>query len=205
MTEAPKKKKPGIKYYLNAPLKDSYTYSEFYKEYWNQIYANAYRYCRHRQDAEDVTQEIMLRVYTRWSTLEQETLTAGVSRYATQGHIDWLRVVLRRKADMRSLDDVYDPSYDFNHPEDTFANPYYEILRDTASSCLEDTFEMQGQLDKRLFLMVYDEGIRTVDAAKALDISKGNADIRLHRARKLLSTCFTKDELLDEVTGVLGK
>lgn len=188
------KKRNGIKYSLPAPKKTSYTYIEFYEEYWRPVYINAFRYTRHIQDAEDVAQECMMRVLNYWDTIEQKTILAAVSMYCTQVHTNWLKLD-KKHCDVRSLDDIFDPDADYNHPADPFADPYYLLLRDQSSECMKEHLLDLSDLDKELFVLVYGEGYKTVDAAKELGITKGNADLRLHRSRKKMFECITPNDI----------
>lgn len=190
------KPKNGIRYSLPNPKQKSYTYPEFYKEYRKPILLNAYRYTRQMQDAEDVMQECMLRVLTYWNTIEQKTILAAVSMYCTQVHTNWLKVD-KKHGDVRSFDDIFDPDQDYNHPADPFSDPYYAILRDQSSKCMESHLKALTDIDRDLFIMVYGDGYKTVDAAKQLGITKGNADLRLHRSRKKMLECITPEEILE--------
>lgn len=194
-----KKTKFRVTYILPAPKKVSYTYHEFYEEYYSPILKNAFRYTRNFHDAEEVTQEAMLRVLLRWSSIEMKYLTANVSLYCSHAHTDWFRVVQRNQADLRSFDEMFDPEQDYNHPEDTSADPMLELLSERASECMEVHLASLSEMDRKLFMMVYDEGIKTIFASEKLGITKGNADIRLYRARQKLSSCVTRDAIIEGV------
>ncbi|MCR4420250.1 MAG: sigma-70 family RNA polymerase sigma factor [Clostridia bacterium] len=87
---------------------DASAFEEFAAAYWRKIYALALSLSGNRADAEDLTQEVLLKVYQGFSQYVQKAgnLEAFVHRMTVNLWIDWVR--RRRRAPEFSLDGALD-------------------------------------------------------------------------------------------------
>jgi len=188
-------------YSIPTPLqnKDCYTMEDIYREYQPLLLKlNRYK-TETMEDAEDLTHEIFLRVilYTKSNPVPLKSVPTFLSRHATFAYIDWMRKYIRGGVDLRSYEEMFSPSADYNHPVSKTRDPLMQLLIEEASLCMHEKLKELSLLDYKLFHLVYWEGIKTIDAAKEVEITKGNADVRLYRIRKFLSSCSTKSEILE--------
>lgn len=174
------------------------TFEAVYEAYYDIIFKNAYsKVDQHIQDAEDLTQEIFLRILTRFNTLNFSCLSSCLSRLAKQAQIDWFRKYQEAGLDLRKFDDLYDPEADYFERADPECNdPLLMLVRAETEECMVDNFSMLSNLDAQLFVNVYIEGWKVRDAAKALEISQTSAETKLWRIRNKLATCLSSADVI---------
>lgn len=185
-----------IKYSINAPTKDEYVLEDVYSEYYDSIFRTAYGYTKDYHDAEDVTQEIFLRILYKWKYFDGKQLAQFISTQASQAHIDWFKAN-RWEKDFRSYDAMFLPDADWNHPESNECDPLLIMLRDATGDCLRHKLSQLKPMDYDLFRMVYIDGYKASEAAMEVGINKSNVDIRLFRVRQYMSSCITRDDILE--------
>lgn len=179
--------------------KDSdYTFEELYEEYYNFFIKAAYSKTGHMQDAEDLVQEIFLRVLIRFGTISPGRVSNCLSRLATQAHIDWYRKVHQQNLDIRCFDDLYSPESRFFDIEDpNEKDPFLNLLKIRSEECMTQQLSMLSILDTKLFMMVHMNGVKVQEAADELSLSKTNAETRLWRIKNKLSSCLSRDDVLE--------
>ena len=87
---------------------DVSAFEEFAAAYWKKIYGLAVSLAGNRADAEDLTQEVLLKVYLRFTQYAQKagSLDAFVHRMTVSLWIDWVR--RRKRAPEFSLEGALD-------------------------------------------------------------------------------------------------
>ncbi len=94
-----------------ADDEQSHIFTYIYSEFHQKVYTHVYRLLTHPQDAEDVTQEVFLRVHKKWHTLyDRHNLLPWLYLVATNLSIDLLRLRLHISSyisltDSRDCDD----------------------------------------------------------------------------------------------------
>ncbi len=167
---------------------DPASYDRFVERYGPMILAFGLRMCGHRQDAEDVFQETLVKVYTQLRTLDEPAaLRTWLWRVVTNQCL-MSRRGPRDPARAVGFDDLR-PAGDGAPVEfrDTAASsPEAEAIRGEERVRLEAALRNLPP-DYRVIILLRDfEGLTTEEVAQALDISEANAKVRLHRARAAL-------------------
>jgi RNA polymerase sigma-70 factor, ECF subfamily len=162
--------------------------------YEQRVYSLAMRILRHKQDAEDVTQQTFL------SALENLDGFRGEARFST-----WLlRIashaalkIIRKRQGLRtvSLEEATEPN-------EADKIPHPEYIADWKQTELVERREIQGLLDEALarldekhrmvFLLRDVEGLSVRETAEALELSEANIKVRLLRARLQLRELLTQ-------------
>jgi RNA polymerase sigma-70 factor, ECF subfamily len=162
--------------------------------YEQRVYSLAMRILRHKQDAEDVTQQTFL------SALENLDGFRGEARFST-----WLlRIashaalkIIRKRQGLRtvSLEEATEPN-------EADKIPHPEYIADWKQTELVERREIQGLLDEALarldekhrmvFLLRDVEGLSVRETAEALELSEANTKVRLLRARLQLRELLTQ-------------
>ena len=140
----------------------------------------AYRYCRDRGMAEELTQEAFLRVFRKLHLFREEaTFSTWMFSVATRLYISHMR---RYRPPVKSLDDLQVNPWGEDGQETTENRDREEMVR-RAVSGLPGKFR-----DAIIFYYFLENDLE--GAAAALEIAPGTLKSRLHRARKLLETKF---------------
>jgi RNA polymerase sigma-70 factor (ECF subfamily) len=92
-------------------------FTHLYERFHHKVYRHAYRLLAHQQDAEDVTQEVFLRVHKKWHTLyDRANLLPWLYLVATNLSIDLLRLRLRISSYVSLTDSFeYDDDEAYSH------------------------------------------------------------------------------------------
>ena len=178
---------------VTAAPRDAVGFERLYSTYWQRVYRQCLRMVRNQADAEDLTQEVFLRLFQKVSTFR------GESRFSTWLHRVTFNLVLmqlrrqrRRAGATASLDPPAGAEKDGSRLQREAAAP------GTPSTSIFDRVSLDSaiaQLSTRyreVFLLHDVEGYGHEEIAKRLGISEGTSKSQLHKARQRLRV------LLDE-------
>lgn len=166
---------------------------ELLQRHRSAVYARALRWVGEPAEAEDLTQEALLRAHARVGSLEDpQALLAWLLRIAD-------RVCLDR---LRRRDPLRDRSPEPAGPELPGEEPSGLLMAEQRemSRCTRTYLDRLSPSHRRVLILRDVEGRSTREVAATLGISEGAAKIRLHRARENLralleDACrFSRDE-----------
>jgi len=165
--------------------------------YEQRVYSLALRMLRHRQDAEDVTQQTFL------SALENLDGFRGDASFAT-----WLlriathaalKIIRKRKGlDTVSLEEATEEADGYDtipHPEyiaDWSQSPEQLVQQNEIQRLLEEALAKLDEKHRLVFLLRDVEGLSVKETAEALGLSEANTKVRLLRARLQLREQLTR-------------
>jgi RNA polymerase sigma factor (sigma-70 family) len=152
------------------------------RPYVEGMYRLAYRFCGCREDAEDLVQDVLLKLYPRFQELRSiENLQS------------WLATVLYRQFVDRTRHSNRSPvqlTEDGDPPplaEDRFANQPESLLLNHEAIDHVQRALLQLNEDQRVLVVLHDvEGYKLTELQQMLDIPIGTLKSRLHRAREQL-------------------
>jgi RNA polymerase sigma-70 factor (ECF subfamily) len=155
--------------------------------YNQKVFALAYGFVRDRAAADDLTQEILLKVYQALPSFRVESeFGTWLYRIAVNHVKDFLRKSSRRKT--VSLEDVGDGPLAVADEADARILEREDEDRRAAVYRVLETLPPKY----RLILTLRDvEGLPYEEVARILDVAPGTVDSRLHRARKMLRKKMT--------------
>lgn len=164
---------PGFRERLDRTIAGDMTaLGELFAEHGPAVYRAAYRLTRSRADAEDITQELFVKL-------------AGSLRGFTGTALNfpgWIRRVAVRQALMHMRGGRRRREVSEDQLDRLFAAPDSAVDRLSIASAL-----MRLPADHRaVFVLKEVEGYDHAEIAELLNISVGNSEVRLHRARRQL-------------------
>jgi RNA polymerase sigma-70 factor (ECF subfamily) len=176
---------------LIAALKarDPAAFKQLLSEHGAMIYRVALRLMRSKEDAEDVLQETVMRVYEKIHTFEERSaLTSWLYRIVSNAALTRLRIEGRGREvplgeagpwlteDGRHARDVADwtPS-----SEDA-------LLRREALSAIREAVQGLPDTYRSVYVLAEIEDLSHQEVAALLDLQTGTVKVRLHRARLFL-------------------
>jgi RNA polymerase sigma-70 factor (ECF subfamily) len=146
--------------------------AHFFTEYGDLVYRTALRLTSSRVDAEDVTQELFLRLpgAVRGFTGTSPSFPGWIRRVAVRQTLMHLRGGRRRReVDVDGVVGLLAPS-----------------ANDDDRLTLESALERLSDDQRTVFLLKEVEGYAHAEIAELLGISVANSEVRLHRARRSL-------------------
>ena len=152
------------------------------------MYRFAYRLAGQQQDAEDLVQDVVLKLYPRLSELESvEQLRPWLNRVLYRHFIDQVRRKGRR-AD-RPVSDVAEPEQQSSFL-DSYAADIPDLSEQISSERLKPVMDEIIQTlspDRRTLMLLHDvDGWSQEDIAQVLEIPVGTVKSRVHRCRAAL-------------------
>jgi RNA polymerase sigma-70 factor (ECF subfamily) len=178
-------------------------FDRFVDSYNSKLFRYSYAMCRQREDAEEVAQETLMKVFQNLDQLQQpERLKPWIFRIAKNACLMKRRKSVFAPKEELSLDELK-PIKDgamkleiadwAQLPDEAAANSELRQALDTAVADLPELY-------RAVFLLRDAEQLSTEDAAEILGISADAVKTRLHRARLALRKQL--DEHLRSTKGV---
>ncbi len=145
----------------------------------DHLYRLAYRFCGQRQDAEDLVQDLLVKLYPRHAEIARvEKLRPWLVTTLYRMFIDGTR----RKARSR-LELIDDETSFYDGVANNDDRPEQSLAREQRIEQIQRAFERLSD-DHRILLTLHDiEGYRLVELEGMLDIPLGTLKSRIHRAR----------------------
>jgi RNA polymerase sigma-70 factor (ECF subfamily) len=154
------------------------------EEYAGRVYTYALYSLRRREDAEDVTQEVLVRLWRHQDSIAAERTGAWVMRVARNLVID----AARRR---RSHAAVFAEGPAAETSAGRVASPERsdrEYERHELQEALEDAIAALDEPYRSIVIMREIQGLAYEEIARGLDMPLGTIKVYLHRARKRLRT-----------------
>ncbi|MEJ2614774.1 MAG: RNA polymerase sigma factor [Ignavibacteriaceae bacterium] len=155
-------------------------YKLLLKQFKNKVYNYSIYMLRNRMDADDVTQEVLIRL---WKNLDNFNLNAAGSYIMRMTHnlcIDYLR---RRNISVNreiEIDNVFEETY---QNADDVNNPENIIGQENLNRKLKEAIENLPENLKSIFIMYQMQGMKYKEISMALDIPINSVKVYLMRAR----------------------
>lgn len=171
---------------------DAAAFDRFVEHFRSKIFHYTWLMCRQREDAEEVAQETLLRVFENFASLREP-----------EGVRPWVFRIAKNECLMKRRKSVFAPerelSLDELMPAKTHENgemkieiadwsrlPEDEALRSEMRSVLERAIAELPESYRSVILLRDMEELSTGETAGILDVSEDNVKTRLHRARLAL-------------------
>lgn len=159
--------------------------------YKDRVYATAYRLMGNAQEAEDVAQEVFLKVYRGIKNLEEPaTVTSWIYRITTTTSFDAIDKRQRRPATQSITPVGEDGEEELRYADTATATPEEAALRAELRECLEATMNRLDSLGRAVLVLRDVEGRPYQEIAESLKVSLSAVKMRIHRARLAFQEAF---------------
>ena len=167
---------------------------ELADRYGHRIFQMALRHMKNREDAEEVTQDVLLKVYRKIdkfrgdaalsSWIYRITFNTAMSRLRT-GRAERAADVERDRALARRKEDSAGPAIP-RHPADWSHMPDEELLRRQLRDAVATALPRLPEIYRVPVVLRDIEGLTTEEASKRLRVKDQTLKSRLHRGRVML-------------------
>jgi RNA polymerase sigma factor (sigma-70 family) len=155
------------------------SWDDIVREHSARVYRLAYRLTGNRQDAEDLTQEVFVRVFRSLSTFRPGTFEGWLHRITTNLFIDQDRRRQRIRFDALP-DDVNDKL------EGLLPSPDRELFDDMFDADIESALAALPPEFRAAVVLCDVESLSYEEIADVLDVKIGTVRSRIHRGRSML-------------------
>ena len=165
---------------------DSQSMGLLYEQFKGRMFSLAYRYTYNASAAEDLLQDIFIRVFTHLETLDKDEAFAGwMHRIAVNTCLSYLR----------SNKKVLQQSVPLNHIEYTVGEDTQNVSEKMLEKPLEDAIQSLSTKLKSVFLLHDVQGFKHLEIAQILGCTVGTSKSQLFKARMKIRQKLEKKQL----------
>lgn len=173
-------------------------FKELVGKYKKPLYFYCYRLCRNQADAEDLSQEVFIKVYQKIIQFREESkILTWIYRIAGNLFID----KSRKKVLTYTVNDSQDRDASFDtlaaHLETDELNPEKQVESVIIQKHIDAAMHKLSEKEKTAFILKHHNGLAIKEIAAIFNTSEGTVKSHLFRAIKKLQTSlsFYKNEL----------
>lgn len=154
---------------------DAAAFAELIEGQYDRIYRTAWRWCGHRDDAEDIAQEVCVKIGQGIARFDgRSAFSSWVYRITLNAVRDWQRAGARRGRHADAYAEVA--------PTEAAADQEAAVT----SSQLWDAVRSLPEKQRDAVLLVYAEELSHAEAATIMGIREATVSFHVHEARKTL-------------------
>jgi len=170
----------AARFRLSAHMNGEYTRAV--EQYGQKVYAFACYSLRSRQDADDVTQEVLVKLWQHWRKVDPDKIMAWLMRVTRNAVVDHIRK--QQLAESRRDDRIEPDARPDIRPggEDQGEARDRERLREA----LLESIQALDEPFRSLLIMRDIQGMSYADMQGALEMSESQVKVYLHRGRRKL-------------------
>src|SRR5450759_1863090 len=175
---------------------DTRSYEILVQRYMNRVYRVVYRVVCNKEEAEDITQEVFVKVYSGLKKFEQQaSFSTWLHRIATNSALDTLDKIERRpKIHLRLFSSRNQEEADQNDLSDLQASreavPEEVALQSELRECINRVLRKLDREHARLLLLRDFDDRSYEEIAKVLEAGLSAVKMRIHRARLAFQQLF---------------
>ena len=174
------------------------SYEELVNRHMNRVYSLVYRVVANKEEAEDITQDIFIKVYNNLNKFEQQaSFSSWLYRVATNSTLDALDKIKRRPqavtADNSSKASGTQEETDPVHQQpSTEPGPEESIIQAELRECIKQVLKkLDREQTQALVLRDFDD-LSYDEISKILGVSLSTVKMRIHRARLAFQEVFSQ-------------
>lgn len=167
---------------------DKQAFYQLYQLYVGRVYAICWRLLANKQQAEDASQEVFIKVW------QQLPAFRGESRFATWLHSVATRTAIdywRQQKNLR-LTDSRD-QLELTEPSTQACPAEHSVVGNGELAQLEQAIQRLPAQARAVFVLFALEGYQHQEIASMLNIAEGSSKSQYHRARQLLQEWLTDE------------
>ena len=172
---------------------DMRAFEQLVAAYKTQVLRTAYRLMRNREDAEDLAQEVFLKVYRGIRTLDDPAAVTGwIHRITVNLCLDTLAKQKRRPSTALSALANGDGDEDARLADTTQAAPEEAVVHDELRRCIEAVLAQLGAVERVVLVLRDLEDRSYQEIADILKAGLSATKMRIHRARLTFQQVFER-------------
>ena len=173
--------------------KDRAAFDKLHSLYYRRLFYHILRYIKDEDNAEDVLQEVFIKVWNSLNTCKKLTsFNSWIYKIATNYSLNFLRnckkEIIQRFENKFSDNEVYNMLDENSHPADTILQNIEEKKK------LNNILNKLSIEKKEVINLIFHEEMSIKETSRALDIPKGTVKSRLFYSIKELNREFNKGE-----------
>lgn len=174
------------------------SYEELVRRHMHRVYSIAYRVISHKEEAEDIAQDVFVKVYHGLKKFEQQSsFSSWLYRVATNSALDALDKAKRHSKNVAPLtirDNMKNEEETgaLNLPASSVEGPEEKVIQRELRECINRVLKKLDREQARLLLMRDFEDLSYDEIATALQLGLSAVKMRIHRARLAFQEMFSR-------------
>ena len=171
-------------------------YRFFIQQYKNKIFTYSIYMLKNRMDAEDVTQEVLIKI---WKNIDGVNLLSAKTWIMKSTHNLCIDVLRKRAVEMKRevvIDEYFEETFEGNNVEN---DPYNKFQLSFMSRKIKEAVQKLPENLKSVFVLYEIHNLKYREISKTLDIPINSVKVYLLRARKKLQEDLKRNELGEAV------
>ena len=178
--------------------RDTRSYEMLVRRHMNRVYNQIYQVISNKEEAEDITQEVFVKVYNGLHKFEQQaSFSSWLYRITTNSTLDALDKMKRRPktvhaGESRKATEQEESSDPFSAQATSVAGPEESIMQAELRECIRSVLKKLDRDSARLLVMRDFNDLSYDEIAKGLSASLSAVKMRIHRARLAFQEVFNQ-------------
>jgi RNA polymerase sigma factor (sigma-70 family) len=157
----------------------------------DRVFGYSYYFLRNREDAEDVTQDVFVRLWQHWDEIDKNKIKAWVMQVAHHRCIDFTRK--RKRIHEDSYKTASQPSPSIYQSSAKTQDPNEQFELNETQCLLLSVLERLPERTKSMMLMHYFQDLKFETIADILDVNINTVKVTIHRGRKMLKEVIERE------------
>lgn len=167
-------------YLINRGNKNAFR--ELFERYSGQIYHFALKYFRNQQEAEEVVQDVFLKIWEKRDGLDR---SKSIKSFVFTVAVNTIYDSVRRRNIENSYKDFAKNNFDFQSE-----TTWHEVIYNEMLAKVEDVIHCLPNQQRRIFKLSRQKGLSNEEISIRLNISKRTVENQLYRALVFLKKHF---------------
>jgi RNA polymerase sigma-70 factor (family 1) len=174
-----------LTYLVKTGLKEAF--EELFERYCPRIYQFSYSYLKNREDAEELVQDVFLKIWEKREMLDtSKNIKSFIFKIAVNSIYDFIR--------HRNIETAYKEFAAANFEQST-DNTWHQVIFDEMFENLDRLVKQMPPERQKIFKLSREEGLSSEEIARKLDLSKRTVENQLYRAIAFLKAHYSLDTL----------
>lgn len=174
------------------------SYEELVQRHMTRVYSIIYRVVNHKEEAEDITQEVFVKVYHNLKKFEQQAaFSSWLYRIATNSALDALDKTKRHTKSIVPPTSKYSMEHDealeaLHLQASPLAGPEERAIQNELRECINGVLKKLDREQAYLLIMRDFDDLSYDEIARALTAGLSAVKMRIHRARLAFRELFSQ-------------
>ena len=166
-------------------------FQKYLNEHKDRIFSYNYYLLKNREDAEDVTQEVFIRLWNNREKVDKKSMRAWMVRVAHNRCIDLIRQK-KAVAGREKISASVEPET-LKSEDDSYSNPTLKYELSETHKSLTAAMETLPEKTRSVLLMHYFQDLKYESISKILNTSISSVKVTVHRGKKMLRLALADD------------
>lgn len=156
----------------------------------DRVFNYSVYFLKNRQDAEDVTQEVFIKLWDHWENIDRNKMSSWIMQVAHNRCIDRYRK--RKKTIVNHVNFEDAPVQSELTDDNPGHDPDLTLENNELHETLLHALDQLSETTKSIFLLHYFQNYRLEDISTILDININTVKVQMHRGKKTMKSILKK-------------